>query len=106
MATFNVGGGIDHSNASIDQYQVTFPTGVTCSSFNILITDDEFSEGDENFTFTIMEESLPYGVILGDNTTASVIINDNDSELLICIACLMGIFCINGRFACKMVKSL
>ena len=82
MATFYVGEGIDHSNTSIDQYQVTFPTGVTCSSFNILITDDELSEGDEHFTFTIMEESLPYGVILGDNTTASVTINDNHPDII------------------------
>ena len=84
LTTLFVGGGIDHSSENVKQYKVTFPAGVTCSSFNIPINDDEESEGDEHFTFTIMEESLPYGIILGENTTATATINDNDSELVIC----------------------
>ena len=38
------------------------------------------SEGNESFRITIMEMSLPFGTKLGDNITADVDIEDNDSE--------------------------
>ena len=62
------------------QYEVIFPAGTDCSSFNISINDDKLSEGDEVFTVRIMEESLPFGIKLGNNTTQDVKIIDNDSE--------------------------
>ena len=84
LTTLFVGGGVDHSSKDEEEYKVTFPAGVTCSSFDIPITDDEKSEGDEQFTITIMEESLSYGGALGENTAATATIIDNDSELAIC----------------------
>ena len=62
------------------RYEVIFPAGTNCSSFIIPIIDDDYSEGDENFTIRIMEESLPFGIELGENTAQDVKIIDNDSE--------------------------
>ena len=62
------------------RYEVIFPAGTNCSSFNIPIIDDKLSEGNEVFTVRIMEESLPFGIELGDNTAQDVKIIDNDSE--------------------------
>ena len=90
LTTLFVGGGVDHSMENVEWYNITFPAGVTCSSFNIPIKDDKKSEGDEQFTITIMEESLPYGVTLGENTTATATIIDNDSELVIYICNLFN----------------
>ena len=89
LTTLFVGEGVDHSSEDLEQYEATFPAGVTCLSFDIPIKDDEKSEGDEQFIITIMEESLPYGVILGENTTATATIIDNDSELVICTTYLI-----------------
>ena len=38
------------------------------------------SEQDKEFTVEIMEESLPFGIHLGENTATDVKIIDNDSE--------------------------
>ena len=62
------------------QYEVIFPAGTNCSSIDIPITDDKLSEVDEEFTIRIIEESLPFGVKLGNNTAQDVKIIDNDSE--------------------------
>ena len=61
-------------------YNVTFPAGTNCSSFDIPIINDTESEHNESFRITIMEMSLSFGTRLGDNITADVVIKDNDSE--------------------------
>ena len=77
-------GGDDYGEIDTTRYIVTFPAGTSCSSFDIPIHNDTESEQDESFRITIMEMSLPFGTKLGDNTTADVVIEDNDSKLLIC----------------------
>ena len=59
---------------------MSFPAGTSCSSFDIPIIDDIASEEDETFRVTIVDMSLPFGTRLGDNITADVVIEDNDSE--------------------------
>ena len=76
-----VGDGVDHGIVNEKgEYEVIFPAGTECSSIDIPITDDKLSEGDEEFTVRIMNESLPHGIKLGNKTTADVTIIDNDSE--------------------------
>ena len=66
-------------------YTVTFPAGHTTATFNIPITDDMISEGDENFMLTINSSSLPDGVTRGDPGEATVAIVDNDRKCNILI---------------------
>ena len=44
------------------------------------IKDDELLEGDETFTATIYELSVPYGINLGPLKTTTVTIRDDDSK--------------------------
>ena len=71
----------DYGEFDTTQYIVTFPAGTSCSSLNIPINDDRELEDDETFSVTIVDMSLPFGTRLGDNLTAEVVIEDNDSEL-------------------------
>ena len=72
---------MDHGEQNDEgEYEVIFPAGTDCSSIEIPIIDDDFSEQDEEFTIEIMEESLPFGIHLGENTATDVKIIDNDSE--------------------------
>lgn len=61
-------------------YNVTFPAGTTCASFDVPIIDDVILESNETFDMIIMETSLPYGVKLDDSNRAKVTILDNDSK--------------------------
>jgi len=61
-------------------YPVTFPVGVTSVTFGIPITDDNILEGNENFTLTIDQSSLPTNVNRGDPGEATVTIVDNDCK--------------------------
>ena len=61
-------------------YTVTFSAGQTTATFNVPITDDNISEGDENFMLTI-NQTLPDGVTRGDPFEATVSIFDNDRKL-------------------------
>ena len=71
-------GDIDYDSM---QYTVSFPAGVTCALFNILIHDDTVLESDETFQIRIVEYLLPYGVnTTGQSGKATVIIEDNDSK--------------------------
>ena len=81
LDTLYVGEGVDYGIGDDKrQYGVIIPAGTTCSSIEIPIKDDKISEPDEEFTIEIMEESLPFGIILGGNTMTNVKIIDNDSE--------------------------
>ena len=81
MNVVNLSGGFDYGDNDTTQYIITFPAGTSCSSFDIPIIDDDTSEDDETFRVTIVDMSLPFGTRLGDNITADVVIEDNDSEL-------------------------
>ena len=65
-------------------YAVTFPAGQTTATFNVPITDDMILEGDDSFTLTINETSLPTNVIRGIFGEATVtIVNDDGKSLSI-----------------------
>ena len=77
-----IGEGVDYGIRNDERrYEVIFPAGTNCSSIDIPIIDDKYSEDDEEFTVRIIEESLPFGTALGKNTATDVKIIDNDSEL-------------------------
>ena len=57
-----------------------FSTGTNSSSIDIPIIDDLLFKQNKEFTIRIMEELLPFGITLGDNTMTDVEIIDNDSE--------------------------
>ena len=80
MNVVNLSEAIDYGEFDTTQYIVTFPAGTSCSSFDIPIYNDTASEDDETFRVTIVDMSLPFGTRLGDNITADVVIEDNDSE--------------------------
>ena len=84
-----IGEGVDYGEENTTQYLVVFPAGAICSSVNISINDDEVSEKDEEFTITIMKDSLQFDTKLGRNITSNVLIEDNDSEfyLYMCLMC-------------------
>ena len=58
-------------------YTVTFPAGQTTATFNISITGDNVLEGDENFTLTINETSLPTNVTRGIGEATVNIVDDD-----------------------------
>ena len=89
------GEGVDYGEKNTTQYFVVFPAGAICSSVNISINDDEISEKDEEFTITIMKDSLQFDTKLGRNITSNVLIEDNDSEFYLYM-CLMYTFYQNG----------
>ena len=61
-------------------YTVTFPAGATTATFNVPITDDNISEGDENFMLTIDETSLPTDVTRGTPGESTVTIVNDDRK--------------------------
>ena len=66
-------GGEDYDSGP---YTVTFPAGTTTVPFDVSITDDSVVEGNEDFTVTIDESSLPTGVTRGSPGSATVNIVD------------------------------
>jgi len=61
-------------------YNVILPAGRTRVSFDISIFDDNVLEENENFILTILAESLPSDIRLGDPDRTTVIIVDDDSK--------------------------
>ena len=64
-------------------YSVTIPAGQTTTTFDVPINNDDILEGNENFTLTINEPSLPTGVTRGDPGQATVTIVDNACKICI-----------------------
>ena len=69
-------------------FTAILPSNDTQTLFGILVTDDNFVEGTETFSVTlnlIGSRSREEGgiVFLGNVTMAMVIIEDNDSKLLV-----------------------
>ena len=60
--------------------QILFPGGTTRASFDVRMVDNIKLESTETFSVYIDPLSLPCGVILGDVSSAEVVILDNDSE--------------------------
>ena len=62
-----------------------FPAGVTSVLFDVIITDDNIVEMNENLTLTIAVNSLPRKVITNLTTAQTIVtITDNDSKCLYC----------------------
>ena len=62
-------------------YTVIFPAGITMVTFDIPITNDMISEGNEDFTLTIDPSSLPpAGVSVGSPGQATVTIRGGDGK--------------------------
>jgi Ice-binding-like/Calx-beta domain len=57
---------------------VQFVAGETSRSFSVAIIDDSYAEGTENFTVSL-NNPLPLGVSLGSQSTATVMIVDNET---------------------------
>ena len=71
------GGGVDYTSGP---YIVTFPPGVTITSFDVPINDDNILEIDENFILTINSSSLPDNVINGNSHQVTLTVEDNDRK--------------------------
>ena len=78
------GRSIDYGYATPKIYNYTFHAGSTCASpdANITITDDGESEQQETFEIIIIDAALPFGVVADADGTATIFINDNDSEYI------------------------
>ena len=72
------GGNCDNETCTI---QTLFPGGKTSATFDVKIKPDERLESNESFNVSIHPLSLPHCVVLGDITTAEVIILDNDGKV-------------------------
>ena len=53
-----------------------------CSLLNITIEDDLRLEGDESLSITLLETAPPAPAVVLTQTSASVLIRDNDSEYI------------------------
>ena len=60
--------------------QVVFPAGEDTGTFHLKINSDMILELNEKFKVTIVDVSLPYGFILGDNKTIDVTILDSNRK--------------------------
>lgn len=62
-----------------------FPAGVTSVIFDVIITDDNIVEMNENLTLAITVNSLPRKVTTNVTTAQTIVtIIDHDSECLYC----------------------
>ena len=88
--------------------QVLFPGGTTTAKFDVTVIDDKSIitvENPERLKISIDPLSLPYGVVLGDITSAELYILDNDGKQYMCISVLwilflfcIGNYCFIGKF--------
>ena len=64
-------GGVDYNSGP---YTVKFPVGMITASFNVSITKDNISEGNENFHLMINSSTLPNGVTVDATGDTSITI--------------------------------
>ena len=69
-------------NYTSQQYSVTIPAGITRTSFNVPIINDNLLEFNEKFDL-INQSSLPYNVNVGSTYQTTVTIVDDDGKLCI-----------------------
>ena len=74
------GGGVDYSSGP---YTATFSPGVTCVSCDVLITNDNVLEDNEEFNLFIDSTMLSTGVTVSNPGQATVTIFDDDGNNLI-----------------------
>ena len=74
-----VGGGVDYNSGP---YIVRFDAGVTSTSLNVSINNDNIMEGNESFTLNINPLSLSSGVTLADHNQTTVTILANDGKYI------------------------
>ena len=60
--------------------RVLFPGGITTTALTVNMVNDVALEGDEKFRVSIDPLSLPFGVTLGNHTSAEVVILDDDGK--------------------------
>ena len=68
-------GNVDYTSGP---YSVKFTAGVTIASFDVLITNDNTSEGNETFNLAINGSLLPEGISVGNPDQVTVTIVDDD----------------------------
>ena len=68
-------GGDDYNSGP---YNVTFSAGMTTSLLDIMIIDDSVFEDNESFSLII--DSVPTNITIGDPREATVTIVDNESN--------------------------
>ena len=73
----------------VSSMEILIPGGHDNVIFDIYMVDDAVVEDNEVLSIFINPNSLPYGVTLGNITSAEIIILDNDSKCYITmLACL------------------
>ena len=75
-------GGVDYQFPRGGFTQVIVSGGADRVSFNITINDDNILERTENFRLSIVDVSLPCGVIVGSRQSAEVVIFDDDRKYI------------------------
>ena len=69
------GGGVDYDSGP---YSVTFTAGVTRMPFDVSLNSDTILESNEDFTLTIIRNTLPNRVTRGSTGQATVTIVDDE----------------------------
>ena len=64
----------------IGPYNIMFPAGKTLDTFFIQINNDDIVEGNENFSLSINQSSLPDNVTIGNHSQITVTIFDDDCK--------------------------
>ena len=67
-------GNVDYTSGP---YNVTFPTGITNVSFDVVIKDDKILEGNEYFTLSINSSNLPNNITVTDRQAIVTIVDDD-----------------------------
>ena len=80
MCVHITGGGVDYDSGP---YTVTFPAGQTSVSFDSHINNDNILEASEDFTLTINSSSLPDGATVGNPSSATVTIVNDDGKVML-----------------------
>ncbi|OLE51635.1 MAG: hypothetical protein AUG51_22030 [Acidobacteria bacterium 13_1_20CM_3_53_8] len=77
LYTTSDGSAQQRADYTVNAGLLNFSPGETSKSFNVLITDDAFPEGDETVALAL---SNPVGTSLGAQSTATLTITDNDTS--------------------------
>ena len=75
-------GSTDYQFPQDGYMQVIVSGGADKVPFDITVKDDNILERAENFQLSIVDVSLPHGVIIGSRQSAEVIIYDDDRKYI------------------------
>ena len=73
------GGGVDYHSGP---YSATFFAGMTTTTFNVIISNDDIYRGVRSFQLSIDPSSLPSNVAIGNIGQATVTIADDDCKFI------------------------